>query len=80
MAAWESETAHRHKIEAREQLTIAIDTILGKIFALVFVLAALAVCGYAAFVGAEWVATVIGTGVIGSVVWAFVKVNRPKKD
>lgn len=80
MAAWESETAHRHKVESREQLTFAIDTILGKVFALIFVLAALAVCGYSAYVGAQWVAGIIGTGVIASVVWAFVKVNKHNKD
>jgi hypothetical protein len=42
------------------------------VFALIFVLAALAVSGYAAMNGAEWFATILGGGTIASVVWAFV--------
>ncbi|PYE88359.1 hypothetical protein C7477_1071 [Phyllobacterium leguminum] len=65
-------------MERRELGFVALEAILGKIFAFLFVLAALSVCAYAAAAGAEWLATILGTGVIGSVVWAFVKVNRPR--
>jgi uncharacterized membrane protein len=77
-AAWERETAHRHKLESRDLFSTTFDVIMGKVFAFLFVLAALLVCVFAIFAGAEWVAAVLGGGVITSVVWAFVKVNRPK--
>ncbi|PRD42089.1 hypothetical protein C5748_18210 [Phyllobacterium phragmitis] len=80
MAAWERETDHRHKMERRELTLVSTDAILGKICAFLFVLGALSACAFAASVGADWVAAIIGGGVIGSVVWAFVRVNRPSKN
>jgi uncharacterized membrane protein len=77
MAAWESETAHRRELEMRELKFLAFDSTLGKIFALIFVLSALAAAAFAASIGAEWLGVVLGGGVIGSVVWAFV--NAPKR-
>jgi uncharacterized membrane protein len=43
MAAWESETAHRKDLESRNLRYSAFDSILGKVFALIFVLSALVV-------------------------------------
>jgi uncharacterized membrane protein len=78
MAAWESETAHRRELEKRELRFSIFDSTLGKVFALIFVLSALAVAAFAAFIGAEWLGVVLGGGVIGSVVWAFVNAPRGK--
>lgn len=72
IAAWEKETAHRHKMDMRT----STESILGKVFALVFVITALAICGFTAYIGATWVSAVLGGGVIASVVWAFVRVNH----
>lgn len=77
-AAWEKETAHRHKLESRDMMATAIDAILGKILAFLFVAMALSLCGFAIYQGSEIAAVALGGGVIASVVWAFVKVNRPK--
>lgn len=82
MQAWEKETEHRHRLESRDLWLTGIDAIFGKLAALVFVLAALALTAYAISMGSEWVAVVLGSGVIGSVAWAFVsnaKGNRPGK-
>ncbi|TWD55349.1 hypothetical protein FB480_102159 [Agrobacterium vitis] len=78
MSAWEKETQHRHKMESRDLWLVGIDAIIGKVLAFLFVLASLALCGFAIWMKAEIVATVLGGGMIASVVWAFVKVNRPK--
>jgi uncharacterized membrane protein len=78
MAAWESETAHRRELEKSDLRFSAMDSILGKVFALIFVLSALGVSAYAASIGAEWLGVVLGGGVIGSVVWAFVTGQKSK--
>jgi uncharacterized membrane protein len=72
MAAWERETAHRHKMEKSELGWAVFDSVFGKVCALVFVLTALSISAYAAVNGAEWVAAILGGGTIASVVWAFV--------
>lgn len=76
--AWEAETQHRHQLERRDLMATAIDAILGKVFAFLFVMAALTVCAVAIAWNAPWVAGLLGSGVIGSVVWAFIKVNRTR--
>jgi uncharacterized membrane protein len=78
MTAWESETAHRQGLERRNLRYSALDAILGKVFALIFVLVALGVSAYAASIGAELLGVVLGGGVIGSVVWAFVTGQKSK--
>lgn len=78
MAAWESETAHRRKMEIDSLKFTVRDSMFGKIAALVFVLAALGVSAYAASIGAQWLGLVLGGGVIGSVVWAFVHASKIK--
>ncbi len=70
MVAWEKETDHRHHMDRKQSSLYATEAILGKIFAFLFVLTALGVCGYAASVVADWVAAIVGTGVIAAVVWA----------
>ena len=68
MRAWESETAHRRTIESRDLWLAGANEIGGKVAALIFVLAALAVSAYAARIEAEWFATILGSGTIASVV------------
>lgn len=75
MAAWESETRHRHALENRDLWLTGFDVVLGKVFAFLFVIGALSLCGYAIYEGSEIAATILGGGMIASVVWAFVKVN-----
>lgn len=71
--AWEDETAHRRKMERDELRKFYGDARLGKFFAFLFVLAALGVAAFAAWIGAEWLGVVLGAGTIGSVVWGFVQ-------
>lgn len=71
--AWERESEHRREIEANEQRLFYRDSTVGKVFALIFVLAALGVSAFAAWIGAEWLGIILGTGTIASVVWAFIK-------
>lgn len=77
--AWEQESEHRRTIERTDQQAFYKDRRMGKIFALVFVLAALGVSAWCAFVGAEWLGAVIGGSTIASVVWAFIHQRRPPK-
>ncbi len=79
MKQWEKETDHRHRMESRDLWQVSIEAILGKVFALIFVSAALAVSAYALYLGHEWAAAFLGGGTIASIVWAFAKVNRPTK-
>lgn len=76
--AWEEESEHRRGIEKKEQRLYYRDAFVGKLFALIFVLAALAVSGFAAYIGAEWLGAVLGAGTIGSVVWAFLHRSKPQ--
>jgi membrane protein implicated in regulation of membrane protease activity len=50
------------------------DMLIGKVFALIFVLGVLAVAGYAISQGQAVLAGVLGTAVVCSVVWALVRV------
>jgi uncharacterized membrane protein len=77
--AWEQESQHRREIEKAEQRSYYRDALVGKVFALIFVLAALGVSAFAAFIGAEWLGAVLGAGTIGSVVWAFISRQKPKQ-
>lgn len=78
MSAWEKETQHRHKMESRDLWLVGVDAIIGKLFAFLFVLSCLVLCGFAIWMGSDIVAALLGGGVMASVVWAFVRVNRPK--
>jgi len=79
-SAWEDESRHRRELEKKELRWSIFEGIYGKTLAMIFVLAVLALCAYAISVGAEWFAAIVGSGMIGSIVWAFVKVNRPNKN
>lgn len=76
--SWEEETQHRRDLDKAEHSKFWRDAMVGKIFAFLFVIAALAVAAFAAYLGAEWLAVVLGAGTITSVVWAFVHGKKPK--
>ncbi|MGL4490367.1 MAG: DUF2335 domain-containing protein [Rhizobiaceae bacterium] len=78
MAAWESETNHRRALEIKSLNSSVADSFFGKLAALIFVLTALGVSAYAASIGAQWLGVILGGGVIGSVVWAFVHASKIK--
>ena len=79
MKAWEGEIEHRQHLERREFWLFAIDAIFGKLAALVFVLSVLLLAGFAIARQSEWAAMILGSGVIGSVAWAFVSTTRPHR-
>lgn len=78
-AAWEGETEHRHKMEEYDLRALTMEGVIGKVFAFIFVISALVLCGFCVWMNATWIAAVLGSGIIGTVVWAFVQTNRPKK-
>ena len=67
---FQAEAAHRRHLEHRESKFVRAETHIGQAIALIFSLAALAVAGYAASTGAQWVGGVVGGGVIVSGIWA----------
>lgn len=73
---WERETSHRHKIERRELWLYAVNSVLGRVFAFVFVMGALATSAYMASIGAHVAASLIGGGTLAGVAWAFKETRR----
>lgn len=78
--AWEEESKHRRELEKKELRWTIFEGIYGKSLAIIFVLSVLALTAYAISMGANWIAGILGGTMIGSIVWAFVKVNRPNKN
>lgn len=76
---WELETAHRQELERGELRVFGWNSILGRVFAFLFVLAAMAVIAFAIYMGSQILAGVLGTGLIGSVVTAFITTHRDRK-
>lgn len=77
--AWETESKHRRALEVSEQRSFYRDGMAGKVFAFIFVIAALGAASFCAYLGAEWAAVILGGGTIGSVVWAFVQGRKETK-
>ena len=75
---WQAETRHRRTFEQRSLSLQSLEQMSGRLLAFLFALAALALAGYAASIGATWVAGVVGSGTIASVVWALVSTQRDK--
>jgi uncharacterized membrane protein len=71
---FEAETEHRRQMERMTLECQIRDMLIGKVFALIFVLGVLAVAGYAISQGQAVLAGVLGTAVVCSVVWALVRV------
>ena len=80
IAEFKSEAAHRRMQEDRAARLRVRETLFGQIAAIVFGLAALGVSAFAAFVGAEWIGTVVGGGVIVSGMLALRNTNGPSND
>lgn len=57
---WQAETRHRRKFEHRSLLLQSFEQMSGRLLAFLFALAALALAGYAASIGAAWVAGIVG--------------------
>jgi uncharacterized membrane protein len=75
---WQAETRHRRKFEHRSLWLQFLEQMSGRLLGFLFALAALALAGYAAHIGTPWVAGVVGSGTIASVVWALVSSHRDK--
>jgi uncharacterized membrane protein len=68
---FELETQHRHRLQNRASRWQAYDLIIGKIFAFLFVVGALAVSAFAIHKGSPVAGTILGTGVLAAIVYAF---------
>lgn len=73
---WEGETKHRQELERGELRIFGWNALLGRIFAFLFVLLAMGVIVYAIYMNAQWLAGILGVGLIGSVVTAFIRTHR----
>lgn len=78
ISAWEVESQHRREIERREQRSYYQDALVSKTYALVFVLAALALSAWAVEKNQSWVGVLLGAGTIVSVVLAFIRGRKTK--
>lgn len=76
---WVAETNHRQEIEKREQWLFYGDMIFGKVCALLFVIGALSLSAYAAYLNAPWLAAGVAGTTLAAVVAAFLKVNHRNK-
>jgi len=70
---FEKEGEHRRECERISLKAQTWDFFLGKIFALVFVLAVLAVAAYAIYSRYPYLGGIISAFTIGAVVWAFTR-------
>jgi uncharacterized membrane protein len=70
---FQAEAAHRRRLEDKQARFVQRDTHVGQALAIVFALGAFALAGYAVSQGANWVAVVLGGGVIAAGVLAFIK-------
>lgn len=78
VTAWEEESAHRRTMEREGLRGYVRVQLTSKTFAIIFAVTALVVTAYCAYIDKEWVATILGGGVIASVVIAFL--HEPKGD
>ena len=72
VAEWEAEAAHRRKYERRALSFQGLEQIGGRLLGFIFAVVALGVTVYLAEIGAEWTASIVGAGTIGSVVLALI--------
>lgn len=70
---FQAEAAHRRALELGQAKLIARETHVGQALAIAYALAALGVAAYAASVGAEWIGSIVGGGVILSGIVAFLR-------
>ena len=80
---FEIEAKHRRTMEANTVRSQFRDLLVGKNFALIFVLGMIITAVYAISEGYPWLAAFLGASVLGSVVWGFVRMvgdGRPEND
>ena len=80
-AQFEAEASHRRELEKRESKFLVRDTHVGPFLAGLFALSGLGVSALAIYFGREWAATLIGSGTIAPIVYAFLRQtwNRQKE-
>jgi len=76
--AWEIESEHRRSIDRRDQRMFYVNAILGKIFAFLFVMAALALSAWALYLDRPWLAGILAGTTLASVVGAFLEIEKRK--
>lgn len=70
---WEQEAHHRRSYEKIALHGQLWQDILGQVGAIAFALGALALAALALYLDKQWVAAILGTGTIASVVTAFIR-------
>jgi uncharacterized membrane protein len=77
-AQFEAEGTHRRKLEQRQSKFVVRDVHIGQFLAGLFALGGLSVAALAIWLNAPWVATIIGGGTIGPIVYAFLRKPQPE--
>jgi uncharacterized membrane protein len=77
---FELEANHRRHMGSQTLRAQARDLLIGKFCALIFVLGMIGASVYAIRLGYPVLAGVLGTGVLGTVVWAFMRVTGDQTD
>ncbi len=79
--AFEDETKHRRQMESKTLEFQGRDLVQGKRYALAFVIVALAVIAFAIQKEANWVAALLGGGLLGTIAFGFFRVmgDEPKQ-
>jgi uncharacterized membrane protein len=68
-----AEAAHRRHLEVRQTSLVVRETHIGQFLAIFFVILMIMIIAFAIWMKAEWVAGLLGTGVIAAGVVAFIK-------
>lgn len=71
---FEDETKHRRSMEATSLSYQGRDLLVGKILALAFTLAVMGVVMFAIEKNAPWVAAMLGAGMLGTIVFGFLRI------
>lgn len=78
--AWEVESEHRRHIDVREQRWFYLSSIVGKVFAFLFIMGALALSAWALYLDRAWLAGILAGTTLATVVGAFIEVEKRKKQ
>jgi uncharacterized membrane protein len=78
-AQFEAEGTHRRDLEQRQSRFVVRDVHIGQFLAGLFALSGLSVAALAIWFNAPWVATIIGGGTIGPIVYAFLRKTAEEK-
>jgi uncharacterized membrane protein len=78
-AQFEAEGTHRRDLERRQSKFVVRDVHIGQFLAGLFALGGLSVAALAVWLNAPWVATIIGGGTIGPIVYAFLRKTQTEE-